>query len=65
METLIRDLHAEFVRLLPTPPRPIAVQRWSARRVGLWLLVLLALIPAVPMAWAFVQRARTRAARRP
>src|SRR6266516_3781822 len=50
-----RDLHAEFVRLLPAPPRPIAVQRWSARRVGLWLLVLLALIPAVPIAWAFAQ----------
>src|SRR5215216_2999134 len=43
-----RDLHAEFVRLLPTPPRPIRVQRWSARRIGLWaaivgLLVLAAL----------------------
>ncbi len=50
-----RDLHAEFVRLLPEPPRPIAVQRWSARRVGLCLLVLLALLPAVPMAWAFAQ----------
>src|SRR4029453_12188990 len=35
-----RDLAAEFVRLLPEPPRPIAVQRWSARRVGLLLLVL-------------------------
>jgi len=50
-----RDLHAEFVRLLPTPPRPIGVQRWSARRVGLLLLILLALIPAVPMAWAFAR----------
>jgi tRNA A-37 threonylcarbamoyl transferase component Bud32/membrane-associated phospholipid phosphatase len=49
-----RDLAAEFVRLLPTPPRPIAIQRWSARRVGLLLLVLLVLIPAaVPMAWVF------------
>jgi tRNA A-37 threonylcarbamoyl transferase component Bud32 len=48
-----RDLHGEFVRLLPAPPRPIGVQRWSARRVGLLLLVLVALIPAVPMAWAF------------
>jgi tRNA A-37 threonylcarbamoyl transferase component Bud32 len=49
-----RDLHAEFVRLLPTPPRPIAIQRWSTRRVGLLLLVLLVLIPAaVPLAWAF------------
>jgi tRNA A-37 threonylcarbamoyl transferase component Bud32/membrane-associated phospholipid phosphatase len=50
-----RDLHAEFVRLLPEPPRPIAIQRWSARRVCLLLLVLLALIPAVPIAWAFAQ----------
>ena len=51
-----RDLHAEFVRLLPAPPRPIAVQRWSARRVGLLLLVMLVLIPAaVPMAWVFAR----------
>jgi tRNA A-37 threonylcarbamoyl transferase component Bud32 len=45
-----RDLHGEFVRLLPTPPQPIRVQRWSARRLGLWavivaVLVLLALNP--------------------
>ena len=45
-----RDLHAEFTRLLPRPPQPIRVQRWSARRVGLWaaivaLLVLVALNP--------------------
>jgi tRNA A-37 threonylcarbamoyl transferase component Bud32/membrane-associated phospholipid phosphatase len=31
-----RDLHGEFVRLLPTRPQPIRIQRWSARRVGLW-----------------------------
>ena len=30
-----RDLHAEFVALLPAPPRPIRIQRWSIRRVGL------------------------------
>jgi tRNA A-37 threonylcarbamoyl transferase component Bud32/membrane-associated phospholipid phosphatase len=49
-----RNLAAEFVRLLPTPPRPIGVQRWSTRRVTLLLLVLLVLIPAgVPMAWVF------------
>jgi len=30
-----RDLHAEFVRLLPSAPRPIRIQRWSLRRVGL------------------------------
>jgi membrane-associated phospholipid phosphatase/tRNA A-37 threonylcarbamoyl transferase component Bud32 len=35
-----RDLHAEFVRLLPSPPRPIRVQRWSARRIGLWAAML-------------------------
>jgi membrane-associated phospholipid phosphatase len=47
-----RNLHAEFVRLLPSPPQPIRVQRWSARRVGLWalilaLVVLFALNPSV------------------
>jgi tRNA A-37 threonylcarbamoyl transferase component Bud32 len=50
-----RNLHAEFVRLLPEPPRPIGVQRWSTRRVVLLALVLLALIPAIPLAWAFAQ----------
>jgi hypothetical protein len=34
-----RDLHAEFVRLLPSPPQPIRIQRWSARRIGLLALV--------------------------
>jgi hypothetical protein len=36
-----RDLHAEFTRLLPTPPQPVSIQRWSPRRVGLLVLVLL------------------------
>src|SRR6266487_3725968 len=35
LRTQGRDLHGEFVRLLPVPPQPIRVQRWSARRVGL------------------------------
>jgi tRNA A-37 threonylcarbamoyl transferase component Bud32/membrane-associated phospholipid phosphatase len=30
-----RDLHAEFVRLLPNPPQPVSIQRWTMRRVGL------------------------------
>jgi hypothetical protein len=34
-----RDLHAEFVALLPTPPRPVRIQRWSMRRVALWACV--------------------------
>jgi hypothetical protein len=42
-----RDLAAEFVRLLPEPPRPVSIQRWSPRRVELLLLVLLALIPVI------------------
>jgi len=41
-----RDLHAEFVRLLPTPPQPIRIQRWSPRRVGLLALVALLLVLA-------------------
>jgi tRNA A-37 threonylcarbamoyl transferase component Bud32 len=35
-----QDLHAEFLKLLPEPPRPIAIQRFSARRLGLTLAVL-------------------------
>src|SRR6266511_537668 len=42
------DLRVEFVRLLPTLPRPIRIQRWTARRVGLLALVaaLLAFVGA-------------------
>jgi hypothetical protein len=39
-----RDLHAEFVRLLPSPPQPIPIQRWSLRRVGLLAAVGLLLV---------------------
>ena len=46
-----RDLHADFLRLLPERPPPIAIQRWSIRRVGLMigvaLLALLALLTAL------------------
>jgi tRNA A-37 threonylcarbamoyl transferase component Bud32/membrane-associated phospholipid phosphatase len=35
-----RDLHAEFLKLLPARPRPIRIQRWSTRRIGLLLLVV-------------------------
>jgi tRNA A-37 threonylcarbamoyl transferase component Bud32 len=35
-----RDLHAEFLDLLPARPHPIAIQRWSPRRVGLLVLML-------------------------
>jgi tRNA A-37 threonylcarbamoyl transferase component Bud32/membrane-associated phospholipid phosphatase len=39
-----RDLHAEFIRLLPTPPKPIPIQRWTLRRVGLLAAVMLLLV---------------------
>jgi len=35
-----RDIHGEFLDLLPARPRPIAIQRWSLRRVGLLLLMV-------------------------
>ncbi|HET6835166.1 MAG TPA: phosphatase PAP2 family protein [Acidimicrobiales bacterium] len=35
-----RDLHAEFLVLLPARPRPIRIQRWSARRVALLMLMV-------------------------
>ena len=49
-----RDLHAEFLDLLPERPAPISIQRFSMRRVGLALLVLLALLVVVPsvVTWA-------------
>jgi hypothetical protein len=44
-----RDLHAEFLELLPVRPRSISIQRWSMRRVGLALLVALGLAIVIPM----------------
>jgi tRNA A-37 threonylcarbamoyl transferase component Bud32 len=41
-----RDLHGEFIKLLPSPPQPIRIQRWSLRRIALWAaIVLLLLLP--------------------
>jgi tRNA A-37 threonylcarbamoyl transferase component Bud32/membrane-associated phospholipid phosphatase len=39
-----RGVHAEFLRLLPAPPRPIPIQRWTLRRVGLLAAVVLLLV---------------------
>jgi len=39
-----RDLHGEFIRLLPSPPQPVSIQRWTLRRVGLWALVVAVLV---------------------
>jgi membrane-associated phospholipid phosphatase/tRNA A-37 threonylcarbamoyl transferase component Bud32 len=49
-----RDLHAEFLNLLPERPAPVSIQRWSVRRIVLALAVVLALVLSVPMVvgWA-------------
>ena len=36
LRTAGRDIHEEFLRLLPERPRPIRIQRWSIRRAALW-----------------------------
>jgi tRNA A-37 threonylcarbamoyl transferase component Bud32/membrane-associated phospholipid phosphatase len=55
-----RDLHAEFLQLLPARPRPIAIQRWSARRVGLLLLVVpLAALLAIGFRFVLVNNDET------
>jgi tRNA A-37 threonylcarbamoyl transferase component Bud32/membrane-associated phospholipid phosphatase len=41
-----RDLHEEFLNLLPERPAPIRIQRWTVRRVGLLLAVLVAALVA-------------------
>jgi tRNA A-37 threonylcarbamoyl transferase component Bud32 len=45
-----RDLHAEFLRLLPELPPPIAIQRWSIRRIGLMAGVALGALLVLLMA---------------
>jgi tRNA A-37 threonylcarbamoyl transferase component Bud32/membrane-associated phospholipid phosphatase len=35
-----RDLHAEFITLMPYRLHPVRIQRWSVRRVGLSLVVI-------------------------
>jgi hypothetical protein len=46
-----RDLHAEFLQLLPERPRPIAIQRWSIRRIGLAVLTLLLAVAVLGIGW--------------
>jgi tRNA A-37 threonylcarbamoyl transferase component Bud32 len=41
-----RDLHGEFVGLLPAPPQPVSIQRWSLRRVGLMAATAVLLVVA-------------------
>jgi hypothetical protein len=44
LPSLGTKLHAEFVRLLPTPPQPVSIRHWSLRRVGLMGLTAVALV---------------------
>ena len=37
-----RDLHEEFLQLLPQRPAPVRVQRWSTRRVGTSAAIIVA-----------------------
>jgi tRNA A-37 threonylcarbamoyl transferase component Bud32 len=39
------DLQAEFVALLPEPPRPIRIQRWTVRRVALIVGLVIVAVP--------------------
>ena len=45
-----RNLHAEFLELLPYRLPPVRIQRWSWRRVGLTVATLLVLLLAVLIA---------------
>ena len=40
-----RDLHAEFIALLPERPHPIPIQRWTVRRVALIAALVIAAVP--------------------
>jgi tRNA A-37 threonylcarbamoyl transferase component Bud32 len=52
-----RDLHAEFLHLLPERPAPIAVQHWSIRRILLMTGVVLAVVFAVLLAVGYFKSA--------
>jgi tRNA A-37 threonylcarbamoyl transferase component Bud32/membrane-associated phospholipid phosphatase len=52
-----RDLHAEFLRLLPERPAPIAVQHWSIRRIALTIGVLLAALFAGLLVFGYFKSA--------
>jgi tRNA A-37 threonylcarbamoyl transferase component Bud32 len=52
-----RDLHAEFLHLLPERPAPIAVQHWSVRRIGLMIGVVLLALVAVLLAVGYFRSA--------
>jgi membrane-associated phospholipid phosphatase/tRNA A-37 threonylcarbamoyl transferase component Bud32 len=52
-----RDVHAEFLHLLPERPHPVSPQRWTVRRVGLMLAVLLGGLVAFALAFSNLKSA--------
>ena len=49
-----RDIHGEFLRLLPERPRPIKVQRWTLRRVAVVLGVVAIVVIALAANWSWL-----------
>jgi hypothetical protein len=45
-----RDMHTEFLQLLPRRLPPVPIQRWTVRRVGLIAVTLFGLFVAVSFA---------------
>jgi hypothetical protein len=50
MRTQGRDLHGEFLKLLPESPRPVAIQRFTPRRIGLTFVMLVAAVTLMALA---------------
>jgi tRNA A-37 threonylcarbamoyl transferase component Bud32/membrane-associated phospholipid phosphatase len=58
-----RDLHGEFLSLLPERPRPIKVQRWTPRRVVVALVTaILIILLVLNFAQLFLSNDNTRTA---
>jgi tRNA A-37 threonylcarbamoyl transferase component Bud32/membrane-associated phospholipid phosphatase len=52
------ELHEEFLRLLPRRPAPVRVQRWTARRAGSWVgLVITVFVLVIALANVLVNTA--------
>jgi tRNA A-37 threonylcarbamoyl transferase component Bud32 len=49
-----RDLHAEFVALLPERPHPIRIQRWTVRRVALIVGLVIVAVPLTVIAFTML-----------
>jgi tRNA A-37 threonylcarbamoyl transferase component Bud32/membrane-associated phospholipid phosphatase len=57
-----RDLHGDFIRLLPQPPRPIKVQRWTLRRLAVAVAAAVVIVLLVLNATRLFDNDNTRTA---